>query len=161
MFAEMLGMVCHSAYYEQGEQMVILTFIVANLKGFIVHLDGSRGSIFWAQFPIEYLRTIHIDDVHKIPDETKIALHHTRSYDLFDPTQCIDFLRHLIALIRYLAAGKGNVGHLRLPGDKIHRVLPPSTGVSGEDESEVPEWMVMDEKDEAEWLSEKASGYAS
>jgi len=34
-------------------------------------------------------------------------------------------------------------------------------GVSVEDESEVPEWMVMDEKDEAEWLSEKASGYAS
>ena len=130
MFAEMLGMVCHSAYYEQGEQMVNLSYVYcANLKGFIVHLDGSRGSIFWAQFPTEYLRTIHVDGVHKIPDETKINLHHSTSYDLFHPTQRTDFLRHLIALIRYLAAGKGNVGHLRLPGDKIHRAPLSPMGI--------------------------------
>lgn len=76
----------------------------------------------------------------------RIELQYTPAYNLLDHISRTAFLKHFIALVRFLAAGHGNVGHLRLPGTTIHRGL---TSESETEEESAPDWMVSDcEEDE-------------
>ena len=126
---------------------------------------GLHASIYWADFPSKYLRTIHTIGIDKLPKHTRIKLCHTKPDSLVDPIHRTLFLKHFIALIRYLAAGHGNVGHLRLLGDKIHRTLKAIV-MDDEEESEeeceeiiAPSWMVLDVGEEEKWVEKHRYDY--
>jgi hypothetical protein len=55
------------------------------------------------------------------------------------------YSKHFIALVRFLAAGYGNVGHLRLPDTNIHGELDSENET--EDEN-APDWMVLDNQED-------------
>jgi hypothetical protein len=146
MYAEMLGIVCHSQYYNLGNQ-----------KSFIVHFDGLHASIYWASFTSEYLRIVQSVGLDKLSEEMQIELNHTQFYNLLDPLDRTKFIKHFFALVRYLADGYGDVGHLRRDGNSIHRTLP-----AGDSEKEAASsWMVLDYDEEEEWLKEHGGEYES
>lgn len=57
-----------------------------------------------------------------------------------------------------MAAGYGSVGHLRLPGTKIHRAL---TSESETDEESAPDWMGLDYEEDEESVEEHEEHYES
>ena len=157
MFAEMLGIVCHSEYYSQCDQNV-LSFLSLSLISLCFSNPRSRllSSTLW-DFALQYtgpisllinLRTIHTIGIDKFSATTRIELQHTPSYDLLDPISRTTFLKDFIALIRFLAAGYGNVGHLRLPGTKIHRGLTSYNEMKEESGSK---WMVSEDMKDESW----------
>jgi hypothetical protein len=67
----------------------------------------------------------------------------------------------LIALIGCLAAGHGNVGPLRLSGNKTHRDLPETLAtlnIGEEDTIIAPSWKVLDIAEET-WIEENVNDY--
>lgn len=128
------------------------------LQGFIIHLSGFYASIYWAYFPSEYLRIINAIGVDVLPSQMRITLRYTPAYNLLDPGPRTTFLKHLIALIRYLAAGLGDVGHLRLPGTKIHRTVGDVVDGS-EKEENAPEWMGLDYQEDEQWINDFGMEY--
>ena len=73
-------------------------------------------------------------------------------------------MEHLIALIRYLAAVPGNVGRLRLPGNKIHRDMSETLATlnideEGDDTIAAPSWKVLDFAEEETWIEENGNDY--
>jgi hypothetical protein len=127
----------------------------ANWQAFVVHLNGALASIYWAKFPAEYLRTIHQKGIAKLaPNGELVELRHTQPYDLFEPQERTEFLRHLIAVFQFIAAGKADIGHVRLPGTVIHKDAdaPDARGPG-----DVPDFVVLDgQVDRTRWL--KANG---
>ena len=94
---------------------------------------------------------------------TRIKLCHTQRYSLLDHFQRTTFLEHLIALIRYLAEVHGNVGHLRLPGNKIHRDMLETLATlnideEGDDTIAAPSWKILDFAEET-WIEENDNNY--
>ena len=66
----------------------------------------------------------------------------------------------MIALIRMVAAGEANVGHLRRDGGKVHRVV--DTSGNAKDEPVVhPPQEEMDEKEESNWREVAAKDYTA
>ena len=92
-------------------------------QAFIVHLAGLDVSIYWAEFPHEYLHTIRHRNIAKLDKNQTIKLHHTRPRSLINPDSRDHFLREFISLIRCLAEGHANVGYLRqdLDDNPIHK----------------------------------------
>jgi len=104
MFAEMLGIVCHSEYYSQCDQNV-LSFLSLSLISLCFSNPRSRllSSTLW-NFALQYtgpisllinLRTIHTIGIDKFSATTRIELQHTPSYDLLDPISRTTFLKRL------------------------------------------------------------------
>lgn len=114
-------------------------------------------SIYWAHFPSHYLRTIHSIGMDKLSSDTRIPLRHTIAYNLLDPISRTEFLKQFIALIKVLVGGYGNVGHLRLPGTKIHRGLESEA----DEEKNAPEWMVLDYQENEQWIKNYETQYES
>ena len=50
-----------------------------------------------------------------------VIIHHTHPCHLMDPTDRTQFIVDFVALLRFVGDGKANVGHLRHPGEQIHR----------------------------------------
>ena len=123
-----------------------------------MHLSGFHASIYWAKFPAEYLRIIHSVGVGQLPDRMRIQLYHTPPYNLLDHHQRTAFLKHFIALVRFLAAGFGDVGHLRRTGTKIHR---EGEIKEVEKDSVAPDWMVLDYQEDEHWIREYGTRYES
>jgi hypothetical protein len=90
----------------------------------------------------------------------RITLRHTPAYNLLDPGPRTTFLKHFIALMRYLAAGYGDIGHLRLPGTKIHRSLGSDVDET-EKEENAPEWMALDYQEDEQWVDDFGMEYGS
>jgi hypothetical protein len=62
----------------------------------------------------------------------QIYLHHTRPQNLLITAQRTKFIDEFVALMLFLADGRGNVGFMRRePETPIHRNLRPVEGVSG------------------------------
>jgi hypothetical protein len=55
-----------------------------------------------------------------------------------------------------LAAGCGDIGHLRLPGTKIHGELESDNDM---EEENTPEWMVLDYQEEKQWIRDFSERY--
>ena len=70
----------------------------------------------------------------------------------------MEFLKHFIALTKILMSGFGNVGHLRLPGTKIHRGLEKE---SDNEEDNAPDWMVLDSQEDEQRVKNNARQYES
>jgi len=79
---------------------------------------------------------------------------HTRPYSLLEPESRTGFIHHFLALVRYLAGGHGDVGHVRLPGQLIHREIDERGEVSDEDFD--PPQSVMTRKEKEAWMDENA-----
>jgi hypothetical protein len=115
-----------------------------------VHFDGFRVSVYWANFPSEYLETIRDIDISLLKKrEEKIKLNHSRRYNLLDTTDRTDFIKEFVALLRFVAAGETNVGFLHKDSVEIHRTIG---SVVDEDEQALrPPQEEMEEVEESSW----------
>ena len=124
----------------------------------MVHFDGFYVSIYFATFPSEYLLTIRNIDVDVLRyREEKIKLKHTRRYNLFKTGDRTEFIKEFVALLRFVAAGEANVGHLRKDSSVIHRSVDESVDVKV---LLHPPQEAMDESEENRWRELYAWQYA-
>ena len=122
--AEMLSIVCHSEYFMNPprDQTVGSREDITNVEGIVVHFDGFHASVYFALFPSQYLNTLRNENISNLRcREPKIKLNHTRRYNLFMVDDRTEFIQEFVALLRFVAAGEANVGHLRKDSDVIHR----------------------------------------
>ena len=121
----------------------------------MVHFDGFYISVYFATFPSEYLATIRNVDVNIAGARTeKVKLKHTRRYNLLKTVDRTDFIKEFVALLRFIAAGEANIGHLSKDSVVIHR------GV--DDDGKVvlhPPQEAMDEGEQTKWREVNAWQY--
>ena len=88
----------------------------------MVHFDGFHVSVYFATFPSQYLDTLRNKGIDILRNwDPKIKLNHTKRYNLFMTKDRTEFISEFVALLRFVAAGEANVGHLRKDSDVIHR----------------------------------------
>lgn len=88
----------------------------------MVHLAGVKVSIYWAEFPAQYLDTIRNHNVRDLKHFPKITLRHTHPQSLLVPEERDLFLRDYVSVVHFIAGGYGKVGFLRRDKDTpIHR----------------------------------------
>lgn len=88
----------------------------------MVHINGHEASMYYATFPQSYLRTVQKLGLAHLEGTKQIYLHHTKPQSLLHPESRTKFLEDFIAVILFLADGKGNVGLMRRePATPIHR----------------------------------------
>ena len=105
--------------------------------------------------------TIRNKDVNSLEsNHYRIPLHHSPLYNLLNTDSRTEFIRHIIALIRMVAAGEANVGHLRKDGTEIHRKFDAS-GNPVDESVEHPPQQEMDEKEESSWRLKATEEYTS
>jgi hypothetical protein len=121
-----------------------------------VHFAGIQTEIYFAHFPPNYLHTLRDVNIDLLRHLPKLRLHHTRRYNLLLPDQRTEFIKHFVALLRFVAAGECNVGHLSREGGTIHRTL--EAGEQGE--GLWPGQMAMDEREAEEWREKFEVEYA-
>ena len=153
MSAEMLGLACHQTYYDQGKQTVLYYFQTFLTQAFVVHIAGLEASIYWADLPSDFLRTVHTGGIENL--STKIPIQHTAPLNLLHPETRTQFIKDFVYLLRYIAAGYANIGHLRRPGSVIHRFIN-----SSQEEIEEPPQNVLDEDDLVSWRENSSQAYS-
>ena len=90
----------------------------------MVHINGHEASFYYAEFPQNYLRGVHRDGIDGLTGTKQIYLDHTKPQNLLLTAQCSKFIDDFVALILFLADGRGNVGFMRrAPAGPIHRGL--------------------------------------
>ena len=132
-------MVCHPEYILEGRDQTVFIPVHPNFmscifihstthslthwpQGIVVHFDGVRVSIYFATFPSDYLHILRNVDVDKLQSrDPKIELRHTRLYNLMNTEDRTYFIKEFVALLRFVAAGQANVGHLWKESSAIHR----------------------------------------
>jgi hypothetical protein len=80
----------------------------------MVHLAGIKMSIYWVEFPVQYLDTIRNHNVRDPEHFPKVTLHHTQPQSLLVPEERDRFLRDYVS-VHFIAGGYGKVGFLRRP----------------------------------------------
>jgi len=95
------------------------------------------------------VHTLRNVDINILKDRVdKIELKHTRRYNLLLTGDRTEFIKEFVALLRYVAAGEANVGHLRKDASVIHRIVDEGVG----DEAAFhPPQEAMDESEENHW----------
>jgi hypothetical protein len=126
-----------------------------------VHFDGFKTAIYFATFPSHYLNCVRNENLTLLQNwSPKVELHHTKLYNLFHTVERTEFIREIVALFRFVAAGEANIGHLRKDGTEIHR----NTDDSGNPKDEPvlgPPQQAMGEQEEALWRNDPTEEYAS
>lgn len=126
-----------------------------------MHFDGFKTAIYFATFPSNYLNCIRNENIALLRNwSPKIKLHHTKLYNLFHTAERTEFIREIVALFRFVAAGEANIGHLRKEGTEIHRY----TDESGNPDDEpvlCPPQQAMDEQEGASWRDDPTEEYTS
>lgn len=92
--------------------------------------------------------------------EYNIPLHHSPLYNHLNTSSRTEFIKHMVALIRMVAAGEANIGHLRRDGTKIHRKVDVTENPIV-DPVMHPHQQEMDEKEEFSWKEQEAMNYTS
>jgi hypothetical protein len=111
----------------------------------VVHINGHEASFYYANFPQSYLLKVHRDGIDHLIGTKQIYLHHTKPQNLLLTAQRTKFIDDLMALILFLADGRGNVGFMRRdPEGPIHRSLGGVTTFTG------PPQQVLDYDEEAD-----------
>ena len=117
-----------------------------------MHFDGFYVSVYWATFPSEYLRTIRDIDINLLKNrKEKIKLNHSRRYSLLHTKDRTDFIKEFVALLRFVAAGEGNVGFLRKDGVEIHRTTDGDGALEEDEQVLRPPQEEMEEIEESSW----------
>lgn len=124
-----------------------------------MHFDGFHVSVYFAKFPAKYLHTLRNVDVDSLgSEETKIKLCHTRLYNLINTEDRTEFIKEFIALLRFVAAGEANIGHLHKDSRAIHRVM--NIGQSVKDDTLLrPPQEELNEDEEDSWRAKYADKY--
>jgi hypothetical protein len=116
-------------------------------------------SIYWATFTSEYLESVRNEPIARLKKwEPKVQVKHTKRYNLYITEERTEFIKQIIALFRFVAAGEANIGHVRKCGSEIHRRTDES-GILVDEPVERPPQRAMDEKDEMEFM--ETSGFKS
>jgi hypothetical protein len=68
-----------------------------------------------------YLEIVYRFGIDLLDKENPVVIHHMKPCHLMNPTAHTRFIADFVALLRFVGDGKVNVGHLRLPGEEIHR----------------------------------------
>ena len=82
-------------------------------QAFVVHINGHEASFYYTEFPQNYLRSVHRDGIDGLTGTKQIYLHHTKPQNLLLTAQRSKFIDDFVALILFLADGRGNVGFMR------------------------------------------------
>jgi hypothetical protein len=78
------------------------------------------------------------------------------------PSDRTEFIRQFVALIRFVAAGEANIGHLRKDSNTIHRSAREEIGLEGDGETVMrPPQQDLDAKEEELWKTLHAGNYAT
>jgi hypothetical protein len=123
----------------------------------VVHFHGVSAAIYLATFPWDYLHRLRNVNIDSLKDLEKIPLHHSKLYNLLNTDSRTEFIRHMVALIRMVAAGDANVGHLRKDAGKVHREENSSGNAKNESVLHLPQ-EEMDEMEESRWKEVSARG---
>ena len=113
------------------------TFVRIALTGqvFVIHISGVEVSIYWADFPVQYLDIIRNHNVRDLANIPEVIIHHTRPQSLIDPDEWDRFLRDYVSVVHFVANGYGNVGFLRRDVDTpIHRDVVSSDPIAKSDD---------------------------
>ena len=130
--------------------------LIVSRQSIVAHFHRFSGAIYFATFPWHYLDRLRNINIDSLKEQEKIPLHHSRLYNLLNTDSRTEFIKHMVALIRMVAAGDANVGHLRKDAGKVHREEDPSA----KDESVMhPPQEEMDEKEESRWREVSAKEY--
>jgi len=71
--------------------------------------------------------------------EWRINLYHTKLYNLFNAVDRTEFIKEFVALLRFVAAGEANIGHVRKNSTIIHRSVTDPEGIEDETEMGPPQ----------------------
>jgi len=126
-------------------------------KAFVFHFAGFEASVYWATFPSAFLRKVHSGVPKDFTEPVEIK--HSRPCNLLDPTSRTSFILDFIALVRYVADGRANVGQLRRPGTVIHRTV--NSRASAEEDVMNPPQAALNDRELADWLQDSAQHYTS
>ena len=108
-------------------------------------------SVYFAVFPSEYLEIIRNIDIDMVKHrERKITLNHTRRYNLFNTVDRTEFIKEFIALLRFVASGEANIGHLCKDSPVIHRNMNEGGDVKVASVFQPPQ-EAMDEAEQDKW----------
>ena len=88
-----------------GNKRHIWLLYIAYRQVFVVNLAGIKVSIYWAEFPVQYLETIRNKNVRDLENLPKVALHHTRPQSLLVPEERDRFLRDYVSVVHFIAGG--------------------------------------------------------
>lgn len=99
----------------------------------MVHFDEFYVSVYFAAFPSEYL----INILKNREEKLNLIIR-----DLFNTDDRTEFIKEFVALLRFVAAGEVNIGHLRKDSRVIHRSLDEPVGMLHPPEE------IMDESEE-------------
>lgn len=87
-----------------------------------------------------------------------MEINHSQPCNLLDPQSRTSFILDFIALVRYVADGRSNVGQLRWPGTVIHRTVRlEDNGI--QDEIVKPPQAALDDHELENWLRGSAELY--
>lgn len=107
-YAEMLGQVFHSQYYDRpgGKDYQ---------EAFVVHARHATCYLFYARFPNLYLRNISeygASYKRKASSHHQILLQQSQPYRMYRPKEQMKFFVLLAKLFNYMASGKSHIGIL-------------------------------------------------
>jgi len=113
---EMLGQVCHSAFYNNANteyEEVYNHSNFSNYKAFVLHIRHCTFYLYYARFPHSYLRQIaRLGTRYMPPTDSRIVLHQSREYKMKSPQDQAQFFRLLVQLLNYMTSGKSHIGYL-------------------------------------------------
>ena len=155
MYIEILEIICYSQYYNLRNQKVFIFVKRVDFKSFIIHFDDLHASIYSVMFSFEYLRIIQSVGLDKLSKKMRIDLNHIQFYNLLDSIKRIEFIKHFVALLRFLAEGYEDMGHLRRDGNNIHRTLPEKKS----NKEIASSWMILNYDEEIEWFKKHHNEY--
>ena len=107
-------------------------------------------SVYWATFPSSYLDKVRHEPFTQLKRwKPKVQLNHTKRYTLYIAEERTEFIKHTVALFRFVAAGEANIGHVRKDATEIHRKGDIDEPV------EYPPQRAIDEEDEKRFIEEQ------
>lgn len=132
-----------------------------------MRFTSLSASIYWAKFTQSYLATVQTGLANL---SESVHLHYTKQYSLFDTDERTEFLRHFMAVVRFISEGKANVGFLRrdMEDNPIHLQDQSDKEKGKEDDAEEgesaaekygPPQQVLDIQEFEDWIAKESRHY--
>ena len=133
MLANLLVQVCQREFVEytnSDQEVLIFSFLlsVPNDQAFAIQVNFKKVTLWYAHFPIDYLRAIrHLGVQYRtqFPHTHGVELRCTESWDMDTCQGRVELFQHLSKMIFYLKSGNSLVGYMRnYPENPLHWVYP-------------------------------------
>jgi hypothetical protein len=131
-FCEMLGQCCYKRFYTDENmeyQEVHLSSKCSYDQPFVIHCSHDSVTIYFANLPNEYLRTIAkngkiIRSDSSDSSQLGVTLRRTRKYHMRDPQELIKLVKTVVHLLCHLTSGQAHVGYLfNYDGNPLHNLV--------------------------------------